>query len=91
MPLLIAVLILSLILGRELKGRSPSSSVSTEKGPTTQLTNVISCMDIPTTDKEQETKISEQPIMLGENSQVRKILMKLFHLCQVLARSSPSS
>jgi len=81
----------SLILERELNGRSLSSSVNIARGLTTLSTSVTSCMGILTIDKEPEAEIPEQQVMLGENSPMRGILMKLFHLCQDLIRNSLSS
>jgi len=46
--------ILSLYLEEKLKERGLSFTVSTAKGPITQLTSAISSMGIPAIDKEQE-------------------------------------
>jgi len=73
----ITAMTLNLTLEEEMKERGPNFSVKTVKEPITQLTSVTSCTDIPAADKEQETKISEQPIVLGENSPVKVITMRL--------------
>jgi len=51
------IMMLRLCLEGKVKERGLSSNVSIAKGPTTQLTSAISCMGIPTTDKEHEARI----------------------------------